>query len=103
MDKGEFSSVLSHAYLKKFSSKINVPNSFKSLLTDSNVFFLWFDKSNSQLFYKGYCIDLPLFYSQELRKKSHLPICSSAPSTMRDKRVYETSAQFLSLYPVLTF
>ena len=43
MDKGEFSSVLSHAYLKKFSSKINVPNSFKSLLTDSNVFFLWFE------------------------------------------------------------
>ena len=43
MDKGEFFSVLSHAYLKKFSSKINVPNSFKSLLTDSNVFFLWFE------------------------------------------------------------
>ena len=43
MDKGEFSSVLSRAYFKKFPSKINVPNSFKSLLTDSNVFFLWFE------------------------------------------------------------
>ena len=42
--KSEFPSVLSYAYFRKFSLKINVSNSFKTLpVSDSNVFFLSFE------------------------------------------------------------
>lgn len=42
--KSEFPSLLSYAYFRKFSLKINVSNSFKTLpVSDSNVFFLSFE------------------------------------------------------------